>query len=111
MKSKIVLSLFILLLISSCSGKDTVFEFSDPNIQLLKGYDDGRQIKSLFISSTQTTVEINVYDYLEESGSVYVVGEHGYTILNIKTKEYRQSKKVDDFSSKDREVLKRLKRN
>lgn len=49
MKSKIVLSLFTLLLISSCSGKD------------------------------------------------------------IKTKEYKQSKNEDDFSSKDREILKRLK--
>jgi hypothetical protein len=110
MKSNIVLSLFLLLLISSCSGKDTVFEFSDPNIQLLKGYDDGRQIQSLFISSTQTTVEINVFDYLEENGSVYAIGEQGFTILNIKTKEYKQSKKVDDFSTKDKEILKRLKR-
>ncbi|MNW44706.1 hypothetical protein D3C74_219450 [compost metagenome] len=112
MRYSILLFIVLIMVLSSCSGKDTITEFSDPDIQILKLHDSDEsssELHSLFIISSQTTVDINVYDYIEDGGKIYSVGEKGYTVLNIKTKTFKQSTLLIDFISEERDILKKLK--
>ena len=108
--------ILILTFLTSCSGKDTVVEFSNPDIQIVTFYFKDRipqKVESLFIGSSQTTVEINVYDYVEKGGNIYAVGEDGYTVLNTRTKLYKKSRTLEGFDQNDQRILSglNLKRN
>lgn len=111
LQNKILIFLVIIFSSVSCAGKDTLYEFTDPDISILKVHDPDRdppELYALYISSTHTTVDMDIIDYIEVNGDIYAIGEKGYTVLDVKTKKFKQSINIDDFNSDEKEILKGL---
>jgi hypothetical protein len=112
MRNIIALLIISLFLLSSCAGKDTDHTFSDPDIQIMKFYNSNwtpPEKHSLFIVSEQKTIEVDVYECEEKGGNIYSIGENGYTVLNVESKEYKQSRELNDFNMNDIEQFTKLK--
>lgn len=106
-----LISIVIFMLLTSCAGKDTIATFSNPDIQIMKFHDPEKHpsnMNSLFIVSNQKTVEVNVYNYTEQNGFIYSIGQAGFTKLDAKTLEFKQSLMLSDFNSKDIEIFNKL---
>ncbi|MFE4569798.1 hypothetical protein [Paenibacillus chitinolyticus] len=94
------------------SGKDTVESFGDGTFQILRGYVDNKQVDSLFnynMDILEQVVEKNIKNYKVKDRMLYVLGDEGYTRINIQTYEVKKSKSLDDFNHEDAKIFENIK--
>lgn len=86
-------------------GRDTYDQFGNRRFVLLSGGG-----LTLYDRKTDSTIDYDVYDYIDREPYVYIYGSEGYTRLNYETGDYSQSKDIDRFKEEDKTILKGLKR-
>ncbi|WP_238883355.1 hypothetical protein [Clostridium sp. YIM B02551] len=95
-------------------GKDVLKYIGDGRFQFSRGYDEnGNKYVLLDDESTDVlseshTIEPRVYDYKITSGIGYVVGKKGYTKVDSKTGDIKQSLDINDFNDDDIKQFKKL---
>lgn len=53
----------------------------------------------------QKAIDDNVFKYKDIKPYAYVIGKNGYTVLNYQTGEFKQSKKLNDFTKTETKIL------
>ncbi len=89
-------------------GRHTIVSFGNKRFSIEKGVWDGETTKCLIDrkkSGPEATIDY-IEKYKEILSCVYTIGEKGFTKLNYETSEVTQSKNIDDFSEKDKEIFK-----
>ncbi|MGR6763235.1 hypothetical protein ACU1JV_15460 [Paenibacillus sp. T2-29] len=90
-------------------GKDTLEFFGDGTFQIYRGGGSGDPpiLYTHQIEAPNSVID-NVLSYKIEKNIVYVVGENGFIKLDSSTNTYEQKKRINDFTSKDREIFNKL---
>lgn len=103
------LSLFIIFASGDnyISGRDTIKSFGSGRYQIIGTNHYDNDIKVLIDLKDEKTIESYIYNYYERetSNNVYIIGENGYSVLNYKKEEYKQSKNLNEFNKKDQEIF------
>ncbi|QVK19270.1 hypothetical protein KHQ81_06110 [Mycoplasmatota bacterium] len=110
---KFILIFTILLsIVAGCSkykyipGKDTLEIFGDGTLQILRSYfPNGEMTYGLMNIEKQSTIEINIYEYKYVDDRIYIIGEHGYTVVNSKTCQFQQCEDYSCFSKNGKKVF------
>lgn len=94
-------------------GKDTVDYFGDGAVQIMSGYDEhspNQLSNSLmnFAISDYNAVDIRIRAYCVEDDYVYTIGEKGYTMVNFKTYDVKQSIDLKSFDNNHQQIFLQL---
>ncbi|WP_155987920.1 hypothetical protein [Gorillibacterium massiliense] len=93
------------MLFTSCTkyseGKDTVLSIGDGSIQILKSGES----KNLYDLKKKQNIETGVKNYLIHKNILYIIGEHGFTKVNIKNHTFQQDNRISIFQEKDVEAF------
>ncbi|MCP3806388.1 hypothetical protein NLX78_03995 [Paenibacillus sp. Lou8.1] len=90
------------------SGKDTVEYFGDGTFQIFRGGPHDPLILYNHLADPLENAVDNIVSYKIKKNIVYVVGENGFIKLDSSTNTYEQKKRINDFTSKDREIFNKL---
>jgi len=104
-----LLTIVIILIGGGCdkysSGKDTVKSFGDGSLQLENYVLIKNGVKQTLIElydlKVDKSIEKNVTKFKEENGKLYLLGDSGYTIVDIKTHEVKQNSKKSFFNNEE----------
>lgn len=94
-------------------GKDVLKYIADGRFQFIRGYDENDKPYTLLYDQADTNqetscIESRVYDYKITSDIGYIVGKKGYTKVDGKTGDIKQSLDINDFNDEDIKNFKKL---
>ena len=109
-------ALVISISLTSCSkyliGQGTVDAFGDNRFYLTK--DEFSENSFILFDHERSTLEKAIDSGIHKQGEysyIYTIGDKGYTKVNEKTGEVKQSKSLEDFSEDDQEIFRQLEQN
>ena len=84
------------------SGRDTVESYVNGRFQIIRSNTDA---KSLYDLKEVKALIPHIKKYYEDEDNVYIIGEDEYLILNLKKKDYKMSKNLDDFTIEEQRIF------
>lgn len=113
----LVISLFMIISCGtnySVDGKDVLDYLGDGRFQFLRAYDSDNKKYTILMDESNENINTNyietkVYDYKVKSNFAYILGEKGYTKINVKSGDIKQSTNINDFNDDDIKIFEKLK--
>lgn len=109
-------ALVISISLTSCSkyprGRDAIIVFGDNRFYFTK--DEFSENSFVLHDYERTPIEGAVDSGIHKYGEysyIYTIGDKGYTKVNEKTGEIRQSESLEDFSQDDQAIFRQLEQN
>ena len=93
-------------------GQGTVVAFGDNRFYFTK--DEFSENSFMLFDHERSTLEGAIDSGIRKYGEysyIYTIGDKGYTKVNEKTGEVKQSKSLEDFSEDDQEIFRQLEQN
>ncbi|MBS4917882.1 MAG: hypothetical protein KHZ93_09960 [Clostridiales bacterium] len=93
-------------------GQGTVAAFGDNRFYFTK--DEFSENSFMLFDHERSTLEGAIDSGIRKYGEysyIYTIGDKGYTKVNEKTGEVKQSKSLEDFSEDDQEIFRQLEQN
>lgn len=90
-------------------GQGTVAAFGDNRFYFTK--DEFSENSFMLFDHERSTLEGAIDSGIQKHGEysyIYTIGDKGYTKVNEKTGEVKQSKSLEDFSEDDQEIFRQL---
>ena len=84
------------------SGRDTVESYVNGRFQIIRSNTDA---KSLYDLKEVKALIPHIKKYYEDEDNVYIIGEDEYLILNLKKKDYKMSKNLNDFTIEEQRMF------
>ena len=84
------------------SGRDTVESYVNGRFQIIRSNTDA---KSLYDLKEVKALIPHIKKYYEDEDNVYIIGEDEYLILNLKKKDYKMSKNLNDFTIEEQRIF------
>lgn len=84
------------------SGRDTVESYVNGRFQIIRSNTDA---KSLYDLKEVKALIPHIKKYYEDEDNVYIIGKDEYLILNLKKKDYKMSKNLNDFTIEEQRMF------
>ena len=84
------------------SGRDTVESYVNGRFQIIRSNTDAKLLSD---EKEEKILIPHIKRYYEDEDNVYIIGDDEYLILNLKKKDYKMSKNLDDFTIEEQRMF------